>query len=158
MASSFSNSKILVVDDNPVILKVLSLALEPRGYQVFTAIDGPEAFNIVNLHDLDLILLDIFFPPDATMTGNTWDAFQIMHWLQRMGGPNAHNIPVVVMSGADPEEFKDRCLAAGAVDYIHKPITIPDLLEIIQRIFHTQVSGDVPPERPAAPNSERLHS
>jgi CheY-like chemotaxis protein len=158
MASSLPNSKILVVDDNPVILKVLSLALEPRGYQVFTAIDGPEAFNIVNWQEPDLILLDIFFPPDASLTGNTWDAFQIMHWLQRMGGPQAHNIPVVVMSGADPEEFKDRCLAAGAVDYIHKPITIPDLLEIIQRIFHPQVSGDVPPERPAAPNSERLHS
>jgi CheY-like chemotaxis protein len=158
MASSFSNSKILVVDDNPVILKVLSLALEPRGYQVFTAIDGPAAFNIVNSQDLDLVLLDIFFPPDAAMACNTWDAFQIMHWLQRMGGPNAHNIPVVVMSGADPEEFRDRCLAAGAMDYIHKPIKIPELLEIIQRVIPPQMSGDVPPEQQAASNSSRLHS
>ena len=143
MASSLSNSKILVVDDNPVILKVLSLALEPRGCQVFTAVDGPEAFNIVNGQEPDLILLDIFFPPDAAQTGNSWDAFRIMHWLQRMGGPKAHNIPVIVMSGADPEEFKDRCLAAGAVDYIHKPIKVPELLEIIQRIFQPQAS-DVP--------------
>ena len=67
MASSPPNSKILVVDDNPVILKVMSLALEPRGFQVFTAVDGPAAFNIVNLQDLDLILLDIFFPPDASL-------------------------------------------------------------------------------------------
>ena len=155
MASSLPNSKILVVDDNPVILKVLSLALEPRGYQVFTAIDGPEAFNIVNLQEPDLILLDIFFPPDASLTGNTWDAFQIMHWLQRMGGPQAHNIPVVVMSGADPEEFKDRCLAAGAVDYIQKPIKVPELLDAIQKVFGPQLS-DVPPKRSAISKSERL--
>lgn len=157
MASSFSNSKILVVDDNPVILKVLSLALEPRGYQVFTAIDGPEAFNIVNWQEPDLILLDIFFPPDAAMSGNTWDAFRIMHWLQRMGGPNAHNIPVIVMSGADPGEYRERCLAAGAVDYIQKPIKIPELLNVVQQFCRPRVSA-VLPEQSANSNSERLHS
>ena len=155
MALSLPTSKILVVDDDPVILKALSSALEPRGYQVFTAIDGPEAFNIVNLHDLDLILLDIFFPPDAAQTCNSWDAFRIMHWLQRMGGPHASNIPVIVMSGADPGEFRDRCLAAGAVDYIQKPIKIPELLNVIQQFSHPSVS-DVPPERSASSNPERL--
>ncbi len=155
MASSLSNSKILVVDDNPVILRVLSLALKPRGYEVFTAIDGPEAFNIVNWQGPDLILLDIFFPPDASLTGNTWDAFQIMHWLQRMGGPNAHNIPVIVMSGADPAEYRERCLAAGAVDYIQKPIKIPELLDAIQKVFGPRVS-DVPLEHSASSNPDRL--
>ena len=155
MASSLSNSKILVVDDNPVILKVLSLALEPRGYQVFPAIDGPEAFNIVNLQEPDLILLDIFFPPDAFVSGNSWDAFQIMHWLQRMGGPQAHNIPVIIMSGADPAEYRDRCLAAGALDYLQKPIKVPELLDAIQKVFGPRVS-DVPPERSASSNPGRL--
>jgi CheY-like chemotaxis protein len=157
MASSIPNNKILVVDDNPVILKVLSLALEPRGYEVFTAVDGPEAFNIVNWQEPGLILLDIFFPPDASMTGNTWDAFRILHWLRQMGGSHASNIPVIVMSGADPAEFRDRCLAAGAVDYIHKPIKIPELLNVIQQFSRPFVS-DVPPEQSAISNSERLPS
>jgi CheY-like chemotaxis protein len=62
------------------------LALKPIFNEVFTAVDGPEAFNIVRREKLDLILLDIFFPPDAFQCGNTWDAFLIIHWLQRMGG------------------------------------------------------------------------
>ena len=63
--SFFPTQKILVVDDNPIALKVLSSALESKGYDVFTAVDGPEAFTIVRQEKPDLILLDIFFPPDA---------------------------------------------------------------------------------------------
>jgi CheY-like chemotaxis protein len=61
------------------------------------------------------------------------------------------------MSGADPAEFRDRCLAAGAVDYIHKPIKIPELLNVIQQFSRPFVS-DVPPEQSAISNSERLPS
>ena len=155
MALSLPIKKILVVDDNPVMLKVLSSALEPKGYEVFTAVDGPEAFTIVRREKPDLILLDIFFPPDLFQSGNTWDAFLIMHWLQRMGGAHARSIPVIVMSGAEPGEIRDRCLAAGAVDYFQKPIKIPELLDAIQRIFRPSVS-DVPLELVAMSNSDRL--
>ena len=155
MALSLPTSKILVVDDDPVILKALSSVLEPRGYEVFTAVDGPAAFTVVLWEHPDLILLDIFFPPDIFQSGNTWDAFQIMHWLQRMGGPHARNIPVIVMSGADPGEFRDRCLAAGAVDYIQKPIKIPELLNVVQQFCRPPVS-DVPLERSASSNPDRL--
>ncbi len=106
MARSHPINKILVVDDNQVMLKVLLLGLKRNGYEVFTAVDGPEAFSIVRQENPDLILLDVFFPPDIFESGNTWDAFVIMHWLQRMGGPQAKNIPVFVMSGAEPEEYQ----------------------------------------------------
>jgi two-component system KDP operon response regulator KdpE len=155
MALSLPTSKILVVDDDPVILKALSSALEPRGYEVFTAVDGPAAFTVVLWEQPDLILLDIFFPPDIFQSGNTWDAFQIMHWLQRMGGPQASRTPVIVMSGAEPEEFRDRCLAAGAVDYFQKPVKMPELLDAIQQILRVRVR-DVPLELAAKSNSDRL--
>jgi CheY-like chemotaxis protein len=155
MARSLPIKKILVVDDNPVILKVVSSALEPKGYEVFTAVDGPEAFTIVRREKPDLILLDIFFPPDIFQSGNTWDAFQIMHWLQHMGGSNAHNIPVIVMSGADPAEYRDRYLAAGAANYFQKPVKIPELLDAIQQIFRPSVS-DVPPKFVVVSSSGRL--
>jgi len=155
MALSLPTSKILVIDDDPVILKALSSALEPRGYQVFTAVDGPAAFTVVLWEQPDLILLDIFFPPDIFQSGNTWDAFQIMHWLQRMGGPQASRTPVIVMSGAEPEEFRDRCLAAGAVDYFQKPVKMPELLDAIQQILRVRVR-DVPLELAAKSNSDRL--
>jgi two-component system KDP operon response regulator KdpE len=155
MALSLPTSKILVIDDDPVILKALSSALEPRGYEVFTAVDGPAAFTVVLWEQPDLILLDIFFPPDIFQSGNTWDAFQIMHWLQRMGGPQASRTPVIVMSGAEPEEFRDRCLAAGAVDYFQKPVKMPELLDAIQQILRVRVR-DVPLELAAKSNSDRL--
>ena len=155
MASSLPARKILVIDDDPVILKTLSLALEPGGCEVFTAVDGPAAFTVVLQEQPDLILLDIFFPPDIFQSGNTWDAFLIMHWLQRMGGTQASRTPVIVMSGAEPGEIRDRCLAAGAVDYFQKPIKLPELLDAIQHIFNPTVS-EVPLELAVISNSGRL--
>jgi CheY-like chemotaxis protein len=161
MPLNFPTKKILVVDDNPITLKVLSSALEPKGYEVFTAVDGPEAFTIVRREKPDLILLDIFFPPDAFQSGNTWDAFLIMNWLQRMCGPEARSIPVFVISGADPAELRGRCLAAGAAEYFQKPIKIPELLDAIQQISRPRVSvrprvSDVPLELAAISNADRL--
>jgi two-component system, sensor histidine kinase len=141
MASSYRVERILIVDDNPIILNVLSSALKSRGYDVVTAVDGPEAFAVVGQERLDLILLDINFPPDIFLTGNTWDAFLIMSWLRRMGGPHAKDVPVIVMSGAEPEEIRDRCLAAGAVEYFQKPVKIPELLSTMQEIFIMKVNG-----------------
>ena len=155
MPLNFPTEKILVVDDNPVTLKALSLALEPKGYEVFTAVDGPEAFTIVRREKPDLILLDIFFPPDAFQSGNSWDAFLIMNWLQRMCGPRARRIPVFVISGAEPGEFRERCLAAGAADYFQKPVKIPELLDAIQQILRVRVR-DVPLELAAKSNADRL--
>jgi len=99
MASSLPAKKILVVDDNQIILNVLSSALKSGGYEVFAAVDGPAAFTVVLQEQPDLILLDIFFPPDIFQSGNTWDGFLIMRWLQCMGGPRANRTPVFVISG-----------------------------------------------------------
>ena len=113
LKSLYPAKKILVVDDNPVILKALSSVLSREGYQVLTALDGPEAFNLARQEQLDLILLDIFFPPDIMQSGMTWDAFRIIEWMHRVGV--AEGVPVMVISGAEPAEFEDRCLDAGAV-------------------------------------------
>jgi two-component system cell cycle response regulator DivK len=155
MALSFPTKKILVVDDNPVALKVLSLALRPKFYEVFTAIDGPEAFAIVRQEKLDLILLDIFYSTDGFESGNTWDAFLIIHWIKRTN-PQARRIPIIVISGADPAEFKDRCLAAGAVGYLRKPINRTVLLDAVEKVFRPRVD-DVPLGLVGLSNSDRLH-
>jgi CheY-like chemotaxis protein len=155
MASSLPAKKILVVDDNQIILNVLSSALKARGYEVLTAVDGPAAFTVVLQEQPDLILLDIFFPPDIFQSGNTWDGFLIMRWLQHMGGPQANRTPVFVISGAEPGEFRDRCLAAGAANYFQKPVKMPELLDAIQQIFRPRVS-DVPPKFVVISSSGRL--
>jgi len=155
MASGFSAKKILVVDDDPVILKVLSWDLERKGYEVLTAVDGPEAFTVVRQQKPDLILLDIFFPPDLFQSGNTWDAFLIIQWLRRMGKSQDRHIPVIVISGAEPEQFQNHCLAAGAVAYFQKPIQMSDLLYVIRQSLRPRVDKAAF-ELPAVSDSERL--
>ena len=123
----------MVVDDNLVILKAMTLGLKSKGYVVFSAIDGPEAFAIARREKLDLILLDIFFPPDIAQSGNTWNGFLIMDWLHRIGG--RERIPIVIISGAAPGEFRDRCLAAGAEEFLSKPIDMLRLLDTIHKIL-----------------------
>jgi two-component system cell cycle response regulator DivK len=152
MTLSLPAKKILVVDDDPVVLKALFLALRSRGYEMFAAFDGPEAFSIARQEKPDLILLDIFFPPDAAQSGNTWDAFLIIDWLQRSSV--GYGIPILIISVAEPGEFRERCLAAGAAGYFQKPVNLPELLDAIQQIFRPSVS-DVPVELPAISNAAR---
>jgi CheY-like chemotaxis protein len=142
MASSLPAKKILAVDDDPVILKVLTSALEPRGYEVFTALDSSEAFGIARREKPDLYLLDIFFPPDLVESGNTWDAFLMMQWLKQMG--EAKDKPVVIISGAEPEKYKPRCLAAGARAFLPKPLDPNELVNTVQKIFSYRPAAKAP--------------
>lgn len=127
-----NRKKILVVDDSEVILKTMSMKLTSHGYNVVTAEDGGAAVSAVRKEKPDLILLDISFPPDVAHGGGiAWDGFGIMSWLQRL--EEAKNIPIVVITGGEPEKFKARALAAGAVSFFHKPINNDDLLAVIRQ-------------------------
>ena len=77
--------RILVVDDNKVQTTALSMKLKAQGYEVLVASDGSEAISIARREKLDLILLDIVFPPDVGHGGGVaWDGFLILSWLRRM--------------------------------------------------------------------------
>jgi two-component system, OmpR family, KDP operon response regulator KdpE len=127
-----NRKKILVVDDNLVILKTMSLKLTTHGYDVSTAEDGAEAVSAVRRGKPDLILLDLSFPPDVAHGGGVaWDGFLIMDWLRRL--EEAKSIPVIVITGGDPVKYKNRALAAGAANFFHKPINSDELLTIISQ-------------------------
>ena len=123
--------KILVVDDDQIILKTLSIALISNGYQVFTASDGPGAASIVTRERPDLILLDLLFPPDAANVGGALqDGFFIIEWLRRMG--EAGDIPIIIISGDKSAKDKKNALATGAVGFFPKPIDRVALLAAIR--------------------------
>ncbi|MGA2281313.1 MAG: response regulator [Verrucomicrobiota bacterium] len=123
-----SQKKILVVDDNEVILKTISLKLQGCGYQVITALDGSEAVAAARKETPDLILLDINFPPEVD--GVPWDGFRIMDWFQRLDP--AKKIPIIIITGTEDEKLKQRAASCGAVAFFHKPINHDDLLKVIQ--------------------------
>lgn len=130
--------RILVVDDNAVILKVLSVKLRSAGYEVLVAEDGAAAVSYARQAKPDIILLDISFPPDVG-GGVAWDGFLILGWLHRL--EEAKNTPVIVISGDNTAEAMKRARAAGAVDFCPKPIDCPKLIAAIERALCEAVPG-----------------
>ena len=131
-----STAKILVVDDNEVIVKTLSLKLKGAGYQVATAQYGAEAMSVVRMEKPDLILLDITFPPDVA--GVPWDGFRIMEWLHRVD--ESRKIPIIIITGGEDIKNKERAIASGAVAFFHKPINHDDLLKVVRATLGSHVA------------------
>ena len=130
--------KVLLVDDDPVILKTTSLKLKSQGYEVVTAMDGAEAISAVRKRKPDLILLDITFPPDVAHGGAVgWDGFLIMSWLHRL--EEARTVPVIIVTGGEATKYKDRAMAGGAIAFFNKPIDHVGLLSVIERVVSREL-------------------
>jgi two-component system KDP operon response regulator KdpE len=132
-STSGRGKKVLVVDDNEIILKTVSLKLQGAGYQVITALDGSEAVTLARTQNPDLVLLDISFPPDVD--GVPWDGFRIMEWFHRL--ESSKKIPVIIITGGDDSKYKERAISGGAVAFFHKPIDHDDLLKVIRATFNS---------------------
>ena len=126
--SAASAKKILVVDDNEIVVKTLSLKLQGAGYKVITALDGAEGVAAARKEMPDLILLDIFFPPDVG--GVPWDGFRIMEWFHRLD--SARKIPIIVITGSEEPQTKEKATNAGAVAFFQKPLEHDYLLKVIR--------------------------
>ena len=120
--------KILVVDDNEIVVKTLTLKLQGAGYEVIVAMDGAEAVAAARKETPDLILLDIFFPPDVGSV--PWDGFRIMEWFHRLDV--ARKIPSIVITCSEDPKSRDRATNSGAVAFFQKPIEHDNLLKVIR--------------------------
>jgi len=129
-----NNKKILVVDDDAVIIRALTIKLKANGFDVVSARDGAEAVNAVRTQKPDLILLDLTFPADIGSV--SWDGFLIMDWLKRVD--EAAHIPIVVITGGDRERYESRAIAAGATAFFHKPIIHDELLGLLRQTLHLE--------------------
>ena len=136
--------KILVIDDNKVVLKAMSFQLTAKGYQVRTAETGAEALGLLRNDKPDLILLDLDFPPDAgNICGAMRDGFTILDWARRMC--DADKIPVIIVSALDPEKYKDRAKAHGIPTYFQKPVDKERLVAAIHGMFGDTPASSVAP-------------
>jgi CheY-like chemotaxis protein len=141
--------KILIADDNIVILKALSLKFKSKGYEVRTAMDGSTAVSCVRRERPDLIILDINFPPDVAHGGGiAWDGFLILDWLRRID--EVRDTPIIFITSGESAKFKEKAMAAGAVAFFEKPINQDEMLQIIQ---HTV--GEAPD--PSHTGSDHVH-
>ena len=133
------NRKILVVDDNNVVLKAFELKMKALGFKVFTATDGSGAVSTARQERPDLIVLDINFPPEVGSTGLQWDGFNIMEWMRRFR--EVAEIPVIIITSGDPAKFKSRAMAAGASGFFQKPINHEEFLMAVRRILGQHKTG-----------------
>jgi len=128
--------KILIIDDSPVVLKVLAMTLSAYGYEPFVARNGDEGLNTVRREKPDLILLDINFRPDGVHSqanSLVCDGFAILEQLRRM--PEAQGVPIVIITGGDPLEYKKKPLGPSVVSILPKPIAPDALLAITHQIL-----------------------
>jgi two-component system, OmpR family, KDP operon response regulator KdpE len=139
--------KILVVDDDLVVLKAMSMKLTANGYDVVTAEDGAAAMTAVRRGHPALILLDVGFPPDVAHGGGTgWNGLQIMSWMRRFDV--GKTVPVIVMTASESAKLKDQALAEGAVAFFQKPVNNDELLTTIRETLAKDTSQAQPESAP----------
>jgi DNA-binding response OmpR family regulator len=136
--------KILLVDDDLVILKTTSFKLQAAGYQVITSDECSDAIGAVREENPDLIILDIIYPPDIAHGGGVpWDGFLLLNWMRSV--LDVSRVPVLFISGSDSPVLRDRALAMGAAGIFIKPLNHERLIEFIDKILKPQTRGEGPP-------------
>jgi DNA-binding response OmpR family regulator len=120
--NSMSEAKrVLVADDSETVTTVLVTALELEGYQVETARNGVEAYEMGVSGRYDLVILDQLMPG---MLG-----LEIIDRWQQEG----HEIQTIMLSGVDDERTVVDSLESGALDFIRKPFRLPELLARVRQ-------------------------
>ncbi|MEI7891768.1 MAG: ATP-binding protein [Myxococcales bacterium] len=126
-------AKLLIVDDEPINLSMLSELLKPF-YSVHAASSGIDALRIAAREPSpDLILLDILMPE--------MDGFEVLRWLR--DDPRTRDIPVIFLSVMKDEDDEQRGFELGAVDYIHKPIKSVVVLSRVRAQLDAKVARDM---------------
>jgi DNA-binding response OmpR family regulator len=126
--------KILVVDDDPDLVRALRLRLRANQYDIATATDGYSAIAAAQKEHPDLILLDLGLPAG--------DGFIVLDRLQK--SDTLAGIPVIVLSARDPQNNEQRALKAGAAAYFQKPADNDELLNVIRTNLASSGSVQAP--------------
>jgi CheY-like chemotaxis protein len=118
-------SKILLVEDNEMNRDMLSRRLERKGHEVLIAIDGQQGVTMTQIHEPDLILMDMSLP---VLDG--WSATR-----QIKANPKTQSIPVIALTAHAMAGDQEKCLEAGCDDYDTKPVEFARLLGKIQALL-----------------------
>jgi two-component system, OmpR family, KDP operon response regulator KdpE len=125
-------TRILVVDDDPQILRALRINLRAREYDVDVASDGAGALKAAAAHAPDLVVLDLGLPD--------LDGTEVIRGLRGWT-----SVPIIVLSGRAEGTDKVAALDAGADDYVTKPFGVDELLARIRAVTRRAQPTDAPP-------------
>jgi two-component system, OmpR family, KDP operon response regulator KdpE len=125
-------TRVLVVDDEPQILRAMRINLAARQYDVVTANSGKQALDAVARMHPDLVVLDLGLPD--------LDGIDVIHALRGWS-----KVPIIVLSGRAQSEMKIRALEAGADDYVSKPFNVDELIARVRAVARRSASPDEAP-------------
>ncbi|MFN7716784.1 MAG: PAS domain S-box protein [Pseudanabaenaceae cyanobacterium] len=116
---------VLLVEDNAMTVSTISSYLKAKGYQIILASNGLEALEVAEKDSPDIILMDIQMPG---MDG--------LEAIQRIrANPLLQKMPIIALTALAMSGDQDRCLAAGANEYMSKPVKMKELVNVIERTF-----------------------
>jgi two-component system, OmpR family, KDP operon response regulator KdpE len=125
-------ARVLVVDDEPQILRALRINLRARDYEVCTAANGTEALDVASKHPPDLVVLDLGLPG--------LDGLDVIEGLRGWT-----MVPIIVLSGRADSTDKVDALDAGADDYVTKPFGMEELLARMRAAVRRAQGADALP-------------
>jgi DNA-binding response OmpR family regulator len=123
-----AKKKILVVDDEPDVISLLTLVLKSQGYDVISAGDGKEALEKARGESPDLILLDVMLP--------RMDGYKVARMLKF--DEKYRHIPIIMLTARIQDRDKQTGLEMGVNDYLTKPFDTNVLLEKVKALFNAQ--------------------
>lgn len=128
------NIKILVVDDERLIVKGIKFSLEQEGWAVDTAYDGEEALNSVKNNKYDVMILDVMLPK--------YDGLQVCQLVREFS-----NLPIIMLTAKGEDMDKIMGLEYGADDYVTKPFNILELKARIKAILRRSQHIEKAPQK-----------
>lgn len=123
--------KVLVIEDDPMSLRLIEYALKQRGYQVLTTMNGLEGIITAQKEEPDLIMLDIMLPGI--------DGFEVCRRLH--SGTQTSKIPILIISAKTQKEDINAGFKAGADDYLTKPTSPTEIIKRVETLLSRKITG-----------------
>ncbi|MEQ1845686.1 MAG: response regulator [Nitrospira sp.] len=118
--------RILLIDDDDFIIRLLSLVLTKAKYEIISASNGKNAISILSEQPVDMIILDLRMPE--------MDGLAFLKWVRKEANLT---VPILILTAMVSADTEKQAMAEGASALLYKPIKVPDLLEKMQQLEHT---------------------
>jgi DNA-binding response OmpR family regulator len=118
--------RVLLVDDDEEIIESMRIALESKGYQVFTANDGNQGLALAEQHRPDLLITDMMMPKRS--------GFLVLEKLRTSDDSNKSVMKAIMITGNEGNRHKEYAQMLGVDDYIRKPFAMEKLIDSVEKL------------------------